>query len=180
MGTIPTPGTQGAGAVVTSTLLLGFRDVMNFWASPPGCSARQSSTATTLTTAIYTTLGLDSESFDNVQSGDSPMHDNVTNNSRITIRTAGKYLVSGQVTFVANATGVRKVYIQVNASATVTSIATTPAVSGTTTSLACGPQIVPLSVGDYLEIVGYQSSGGNLATDTSLGATYLTALLIAA
>ena len=176
MGTIPTPGTQTASAVVSSTLLNGFRDVMAFWSNPPACQAYQS-TAQSIPNNTYTAVKLNSELYDNVQAGDTPMHDLVTNNTRITVRTAGMYLIAGSVGFATNTTGVRKVQLYKNA-ATGLGEATAPPVSGVTTAIPVGPVIVPLAVGDYVEIRAFQTSGGALNTDASSGVTTLTLRLI--
>src|SRR5262245_40483526 len=47
-----------------------------------------------------TTLNFDSERFDS-----DTIHDNVTNNSRLTCKTAGKYLICCNVRWASNATG---------------------------------------------------------------------------
>lgn len=54
-------------------------------------------TATTLSTT-FASVAFNTENFDT-----DTMHDNVTNNSRITIKTAGKYQVGGQINIAANA-----------------------------------------------------------------------------
>jgi hypothetical protein len=44
------------------------------------------------------------------------LHDPVTDNSRLTVRTPGKYLVAGSVSFAANSAGYRQVSIVINGS----------------------------------------------------------------
>lgn len=177
MGTVPTPGTQVSGAEVASSLLNGFRDAMNFMLAPPQCNAYHS-TLSSIPNNAYTVIPLQSELFDVVQSGDSPSHDNVTNNSRIVARTAGKYEVSGYVSFASNATGRRAGQVRVNAAGAVGSgtgiiFVAVAAVTGTVTTVAMPPTVVTLAVGDYIEMFGFQDSGGALNTDASASTTFL-------
>ncbi|GAI75713.1 unnamed protein product, partial [marine sediment metagenome] len=58
---------------------------------------------------ISTILAFDSEEYDT-----DNIHDTVTNNSRLTCKTAGKYIVLGYVYFVFDATGVRMVDLLLN------------------------------------------------------------------
>lgn len=160
MGTIPTPPTFSAGAVVPAASLNQLRDVANFWANPPQCQAYDT-TGPTLTTGVALTVPLGGEAYDVVQSGDTPMHDNATNNSRITIRTAGKYQIEGYVCFAANSTGVRRVEIVKNGTVSLRSNSS-PAVAGISTTIQADVTAA-LAINDYIEIQAYQTSGGNLA-----------------
>ena len=175
MGTIPTPPTFTAGAALTAASLNALRDVHNFWAAPPASYAYQS-TAQTLTTGTWTALNLQSTSFERVQSGDAAMHDNVTNNTRITIRTPGKYWLFGQAQFVANATAYRMGRIVLNG-ATVLSEQHQGAAPTVSTSVGITPIQYGLSINDYVEIYGYQASGGNLDTLAGQSVTFLLAVL---
>lgn len=171
MGTIPTPGTQAASAVVASTLLNGFRDVMRDLQSPSICYAYQS-TAQSLANVTYTAITLNAEITDQPGLGDSPMHDLVTNNSRIVIRTTATYQITGSVGFASNATGARKAQLYKNGT-TGLAEATSPAVSGVSTTVQVVSPWLPLAAGDYIEIRGYQSSTAALNTDASAGVTWL-------
>lgn len=177
MGKIPNAPTWRAGYPVTADICNQQRDAMNFWALTPRCYAYQA-TAQSLTSGTYTAITLDSEVYDIVQSGDTPMHDTVTNNTRIYIRTAGKYEISGQVQFVSNATGNRQCSVNLNAAgtwSTGTALAQNiqAPVSGGTSSVTIPKVEAALSEGDYVEIFGYQNSGGSLNTVPGLGITIL-------
>lgn len=179
MGTVPTPPTWTAGEKPTAAKMNQVRDLFNFLTAPPSCAAYQGTTATTLTTSgtVYP-IGLDTEIFDVVQSGDTAMHDNATNNSRLVARTAGKYRIGGQIAYVSNATGIRALNIRVNAAgnpASGTLIYSTQVQSLTSgTAVVTGePFLYPLAVGDYIEMFGQQTSGGSLATSVGIQNTFL-------
>jgi hypothetical protein len=102
-----------------------------------------------------TTITWDSEDFDT-----NAFHDNSTNNSRMTIPVgyAGKYSITGLVSWGSSATGYRLVEIFKNG-----------ATAGFMWSGAMSAyyavaviKILNLAEGDYVEIKGYQNSGGNL------------------
>jgi hypothetical protein len=183
MGTIPTPPTFTAGAVLTATQLNTLRDVANFWAAPPRVYAWASG-ATSLNNSTTTLIAFASEVYDIVQSGDSPMHDNTTNNSRLVVRTAGKYRISVQCQFASNATGNRVVSVRLNAAGapgggSLLFVQTQGAVSGTSTSVSFTAPPYPLSAGDYVEMFASQSSGGVLNAGGDI-TTYFAAELVAA
>lgn len=85
------------------------------------------------------------------------MHDNVTNNSRITIKTPGKYSVMAQFEWASNSTGKRIIDIMKNS-----------VVLGKANYLASGNSqhtisfVDALVVGDILEVRVFQDSGGSL------------------
>ena len=85
------------------------------------------------------------------------MHDNVTNNSRITIKTPGKYSVMGQYEWASNSTGKRIIDIMKNS-----------VVLGKANYLASGNSQHTISfvsdfvVDDFLELRVFQNSGGSL------------------
>ena len=85
--------------------------------------------------------------------------------TRLTIKQAGAYIITGQCSFNTSATGRRGVYIylnggQINAQVTNGNSAAPTHVTTTT--------IKYLAVGDYVEMYGYQNSGGNLSVLTDV------------
>jgi len=104
-----------------------------------------------------TAVAFTAERFDN-----NSIHDNVTNNTRLTCRTAGRYLVGACVHFDVSATGGRGLWLLLNG---VTSIwqafggANATASQGTTVALAT---LYDLNVNDYVEVIAFQNSGGAL------------------
>jgi len=102
----------------------------------------------------WTALTFNSEWWDN-----DAMHDPDLNPSRITIRTAGKYLIGGGVQFAINATGNRALDLIVNG---VTSIAMANSIalalaSATRLSVNTAWQF---SIGDFVELFAYQDEVG--------------------
>lgn len=113
------------------------------------------STTQSLSTATVTTLSFDTEHYDTWA-----MHDTVTNNSRLTAVKPGVYLVGGHVEFPANATGQRGLYIYLNG-ATYLAYAIHDAAAANETAVTVST-VDSFNVGDYVELRGYQSSGGAL------------------
>lgn len=110
----------------------------------------------TLTTATTTPINWDTDVSDALG-----WHDTSTNKSRITVTESGLYLVDAVLSFNANTTGNRFIAIQVNGGA----IPGRGSVSTNTVSntASCNlSQIIELVAGDYIEITGYQNSGGDL------------------
>lgn len=108
----------------------------------------------------WTAITFDAEDWDT-----NTIHDNATNNTRFTCKTAGKYLVNGNIAFNTNGTGERFVRVKRTSGATITYynggwIATAGGSNGTRVSFAV---TLELAVNDYIEIETYQSSGGALA-----------------
>ncbi len=95
MGTIPTFPTFTAGVAPSAATLNLMRDTVNFWALTPRCSVYLS-TVQNINNNTSTPIAFDAELFDIVQAGDTESHNVTTNNSRVVIRTAGKYEVTGQ------------------------------------------------------------------------------------
>jgi hypothetical protein len=144
------------------------------WATPAttgfvGCGLYRTGVKT-IANATATLIDFDAERFDT-----NGFHDNVTNNTRITIPTgyAGRYLVTWQLGFNFNATGYREIELLINGSQFPQSYNLTTSTGYTTQSAAL---VYPFSVGDYIQIRATQTSGGNLdsgATQAFLSAVYL-------
>jgi hypothetical protein len=120
-----------------------------------GCTLNSSSFFT-FSNNTNTAVALDAEVIDT-----DAFHSDVTNNSRITIPTGkgGKYLIQGQLTFDANATGKRRLQIFKNGSAYTTS--TGPGVSSGATNVQC-QVVLSLVATDYIQLYALQDSGGSL------------------
>lgn len=177
MGTFPTVTAATASQVVTAAYFNTYKTYLDFLASPPRCYAFFSG-ALSPATATATVVPMASEVMDIVQSGDPGMHDLVTNNSRIVARTAGKYDISGQIEFAANATGARSIIVRLNAagsnaSGTLLYQSIQGAVSGNATTVQISKFPVALNAGDYIEMFAYQTSGAALAIDAGQAQTFL-------
>ena len=135
------------------------------WQEPPGTGAATPNFAgvkvyhSTTQTALNNTdtrLAMDSEVFDT-----NAYHDTATNNSRITIPSGkgGYYVFGCQVTWDSNGTGSRTVRIKKNNGATLLRGVSSIRPAGASQIMEVHG-IEFLSVGDYLEISVFQSSGG--------------------
>jgi hypothetical protein len=110
-----------------------------------------------------TVLAFDSERYDSA--GSPGLHDNVTNNSRMTAPASGSigiFAVTASVHFAANGTGLRTVTLRRNGTTNVAS-QTVQAVSGAPTTVNLNSLVLLSGSGSaYLEVVVSQSSGGAL------------------
>lgn len=121
----------------------------------PGARVNRS-TAQTLANATFTAMAYDTERWDS----DGLFDPGVA--TRLTCRTAGRYAVFAHLTFATNAGGARIAYITRGASQVqVAADERLPAPAGVGTSISLGT-VVTLAVGDYLEVLAYQTSGGSL------------------
>lgn len=108
-----------------------------------------------ITTATDSTLNFDEENYDT-----DTMHDNSTNNSRLTATTAGTYSITVNVTWAANNTGIRQLWLRENGSAIIAFVRD----SGQAASLH--GQILTtdfsLAAAEYVEARVHQDTGGDL------------------
>jgi len=124
-----------------------------------------------LVTSTITKIGLDTTSED---SGDGLVA--VPGGNQILVVTPGYYLIIASLGFVANATGVRGVFLYKNGAGIKENMVVPPAVPFEPT-----PQIVAiveLAAGDTIELYGYQSSGAGLLITTTEYKTHLDVMLI--
>lgn len=108
-----------------------------------------------------------------VEEGDArSWHSGVTNNTRITPDVPGRFRVTGQITFdTASGTGARIVSIRLNGT-TVRGRQSVGAISGTTMSVQVYAEVPMNGSTDYVELIGYQSSGSSMITTTGIGSTW--------
>lgn len=93
------------------------------------------------------------------------IHSTVSNTSRLTLPYAGKWLIIGQVEWVANATGRRQVSIVLNNTTSIASIIEqTP--SATIVSRQIITTIYSFAANDYVELSVLQTSGGALSVNS--------------
>jgi len=103
----------------------------------------------------WTTLTFDSEAYDT-----DGIHDPSTNNSRLTCRTAGKYLVYFALNWHGNDTGYRHTRLRKNGATFAQPLIFNP--GGTVETILAGVIVLDLSVGDYVEVMVYQNTGSAL------------------
>lgn len=134
----------------------------------PKCFAYNSAAFTAGVSGTAIVLTMNSTLYDT----DATMHSTSTNTSRVFINTAGKYVFTTMAVWAGNATGYRQVDIRKNAGGSAAGgtrlwMGIKPAevvTSLTENSAATAP--IPMSVGEYVEVFLYQTSGGSLATTT--------------
>jgi hypothetical protein len=149
------------------------------WSTPAasgfvGCKIKMTSTQS-MSNNTKTTIAFPAEDFDT-----SSFHDNSSNNSRITIPVgkAGYYLVIGKIHWRGAAgSNLRDVYLMKNGSDVETTSFGNVATTAADTAINC-QTIVNCAEGDYIELAGYQSSGGALVyfsatTSTTLQVQFL-------
>jgi hypothetical protein len=125
----------------------------------PRCKLFHNTTQST-TNDTETAVAFNSEDFDV-----GTMHDNATNNSRITIpaNEDGLYLITGIVSFASNATGFRTLSLFKNGGGTAEgSKALLNALTAAATTRVQLTTLLTLAAGDYIELFARQTSGGNL------------------
>ena len=129
----------------------------------PSCRVYRNTTQN-ISNNTSTAVQWNNETYDN-----DSMHDNVTNNTRITIRTAGKYHLFATANFQSNATSFRILYFLVNGSVVLAPQETNGVTSNDThvTTTCC----YQFNSGDYVECIVYQSSGSTLTVGET-GGTY--------
>ncbi len=164
MPAVPTPPTVTDG-VVPSSLWNQYRDAIKFSQSPPRFELRQTA-AQTLTTGVETAINMDTEEIDTDvdgtggHTGGSP--------SLWICRYPGVYLLDGKVAFLANATGLRIAWLQVNGSDVVGTGNTASGTASFDLPLLTKSKKVALEEGDQVRLMALQTSGGNLNTYVAL------------
>ena len=98
--------------------------------------------------------------WDSEDSDEGGWHDNVTNNTRITVPVTATYRISVSIEFVTNGTGGRFVNVFKNGVAIPGASVAQATASFVTVLTLSYP--VDLQAGDYLEVNVYQASGGAL------------------
>jgi hypothetical protein len=137
-------------ARMNAQIMANIRNLIN----PPTCRVYRS-TNQSITTATSTAITFNSERFDT-----DAMHDVVTNTDRITINTAGLYVISGNVTFDTSATGIRELTIELNGTTAIARLSVgNRSDNYNIASVTCAYK---LAATDFVKLVVYQTSGGAL------------------
>jgi len=153
--TVPHVAADGLGGAVLSGLASG----------TIGAKAKKT-TAQSFSNATWTAAQLDTEEFDT-----DGFHDNVTNNSRMTVPAglAGKYLAIGLIQWSGSSTAPNQRYTSLAKNGSRESNLSLPgsSVVGAMSLSGVGEPMIgvfDLIAGDYIEIHGYQDSAGSLNT----------------
>jgi len=158
------------GAVLTATNFNNAQTTLNNHTVPAMCRISQSG-GQTINDATNTTITFSAEQFDT-----DGMHDLVTNNSRITINTAGVYLVVGSLNYTAGVSDDAALNILKNGSGgngAFVSFGPANTSAGMTTTT-----VLNLVVTDFLQLQAYQNNSANTSRTTDTTATYLSAVWI--
>jgi hypothetical protein len=154
--------TVSAGGIGTAALWNSqVRDTGTFFLGTPHVVLRQS-VAQSLTSSTFTAVTWDVEDRDN-----DAMHSTVTNTSRMTAVTAGWYEFMGLMAYAGNTSGVRNGRWHINGTAIPGTEGGVPATFATGSGFVMPCSTAFMSVGDYLEMVVWQSSGGALNTSAA-------------
>jgi hypothetical protein len=131
------------------------RDDLEFLIDPPVCSVFNSTVQSVANNTVAAMLA-NSENFDN-----DAMHSTVSNTSRLTIQTAGRYLFIATMLFAIDVDGFRSVKFQVNGTGTIYESSRFPAVISNT-MVATGVRSLSLAAGDYVEAFAHHTAGAAL------------------
>jgi hypothetical protein len=169
MATVPSPAVILGGFTPTGDDWDSYYDTLAFLLNPPVCEVRQSA-AQSIANATYVPVTFDLEDWDTDVDGVGG-HDTVTNNSRFTARYAGTYQLSGAVGFVANATSTRGATWAVNGTnLNAGQVIVINAGATTDQMVVARTKHVRLAVGDYVQLMAFQFSGGALNTSSGSAA----------
>lgn len=173
---IPTILAAAAGTRFLASHYNGIKTYLEYLLDRPGCSTYRTVAGTIPTATWSAGIGLDAEDYDR-----DGMHNTATLNSRIVFNTAGRYRVTPRLSFQANGTGIRGMMIRLNAAGDIgtgtfmTQVFST-AVAGQETVLTDAWSRY-FNEGDYIEMFGYQTSGGSLGYASGIRKVHLEVLL---
>jgi hypothetical protein len=151
------------GSLTTSDIkngTLGAADLANSAVTPeklgtiPAARAHKTS-GQTVANNTNTMISFAAEDFDTAS-----VHDNTTNNYRLTAPIDGIYQVSGGISWVGNTSGHRTV--EIRSSATISFAASNDAPGTPFVTPQSASTLVNLIAGDYVWVQGYQNSGDSL------------------
>lgn len=118
-----------------------------------------------ITTSTLTALAFNSERFDQVANAASTMHDTAINNTRLTCRYAGVYLIGANIDWASSALGYRQVSLRIGGATTIAHAQQTAVNGVDTTQVISAPYA--MAVNDYVEVMVFQTSGGALGVNTN-------------
>lgn len=164
MATVPSFRTWVAGEIATAAFFnTNVRDAGNFFLSVPIGEFRQT-VSQNFTSSVGTALNFDTEDVDNDNG-----HSTVSNTSRYTAQTQGRFQVSGGISYASHAdSNVRQVEIDLNGASVSGSDQAVVGFSADNCRIATRvKQIFMNGSTDFVTIVGFQASGVTLATVVS-------------
>lgn len=167
MATVPVTRTWVAGEVVTAAYMNNnITAVLGWLLSPAICQVRQIVAVSIANGGSGIVMTYTAEDVDS-----TGMHSTVSNTSRLTAVYPGWYSANATNAYASAAAGVRGGVWNVNGAGmngSNTFLTAPPTVAATITA-TLRPVLLFLNVGDYIEVRGYQTSGGALNTAISAG-----------
>ena len=158
----PAPGGYPRGEQLEEML-----DRIQFLSDPPRAQLRQTAAQTFGTSGLFAALLFDAEDWDTYGG-----HSTTTNTSRYTCQVAGIYQFSGKVSWNGSATGRRASKWMKNGSDVAGNQMAIIATSASDVQHPAVTMQISLVVGDYVELYGFQESGGSLATNVASSAQH--------
>jgi hypothetical protein len=156
--TVPVTSYHSPGDYITGAAWnAGPKALGDFILGPPVFDGYQAN-AQSVASGSWTSLSIDTEILDSDGS-----HSNITNNTRFTCVVAGTFLFLGTAAFTANSTGVRGSRFALNGTSIRGTQTNTNTCSSSVWAEPCWA-VTPMFIGDYVEIQGFQNSGGALNT----------------
>lgn len=139
---------------------------ISFLFNPPRARLRQT-VAQSLTSGAFAAITMDAEDFDLFPTGGSGGHSTSVNTSRFTAEFPGTYGFAGTVNFASSATGIRAARFGLNGAVIAASAVEANAITGNPIGVAVAFTAVTMVIGDYVELFGFQNSGGALNTSVA-------------
>ncbi|MGA5819737.1 hypothetical protein ACPC54_17990 [Kitasatospora sp. NPDC094028] len=159
---VPTPASVVPGGYITAALWnAGVYNATTFLLGRPMADLYQT-TSQSVANVTIAPIAFDSTTVDTYGG-----HSNTVNNSRYTAQQPGWYWVYGAALFNNNSAGFRSAIINKNGVGVNGTFAAIAPSAYYGSAVVCG--LVQMAVGDYVELGGYQNSGGALATATGGG-----------
>lgn len=165
---VPVLATEVPGNFLTAALwLANVVNALTFALNPPDFMGHQTATQSIANTT-WTALTVDAETVDTYGG-----HSTTTNTSRYVGQVAGYYQVSGVSAWAASSTGGRGAAIALNGTRMIGHAAFAMAAAAATPSAIATPtrEVFLNGTTDYVEVQGYQASGGALATTAGVDVT---------
>jgi len=166
--TYPDIGTFSPGDILTAATMNEVGTNLDNHRVPPMCRVKQTS-GQQVNDASPAIAAFNAEDFDT-----DAMHDNSTNNSRVTIKTAGVYLIIASAAYTAGVSDDASMSLLKNGAGGIggyTSWGPANTGAGMTTSL-----LIQLAVNDYIELSLYQNNSANTPRTTDTTQTFIMAI----
>lgn len=171
--TYNTIGTFTSGAILTAAQMNEIGTNTNNYRVPPLCRVYRNAALSHTSSANNQTPAFDTESFTNTDGGAVSGMWTSGDGSKITIRTAGVYVVTATIQFAANGTGFRQLEILLNGTTVIGK--EVEAGNSSYSSTLNASTIYSFAATNYIQCQVYQNSGGNLAYDVGIGTMTLSA-----